>query len=356
MTVASIGRNDIVGEIAILCDVPRTATVLATTPLVALRVSKDGFFNLVTQFPAGRRRGHARAGRRGCTRPRTRLTETSLRLRELERMATEPSPPPDTTGQLAARAELGPGLAGARHRLATRSSTTCSASLCQRLRQDGTAADARHHAPAHAAPAVPGCARPVAVDLPEPELTCWSTASSTIRGSSTARSGPSTRAPTAFASGSTCRAASRPTSSASTPICVPRATPTTSPCRCSSPTASGTPPAGAPTSPAGSRPRDLIVINELLPVLRDGGRDPGQPPDHQEPAQHLCRPACRRAHPVGRHPRGSGHTIQAAIWNCDLRGFTRDRRAVAARRRHRPGSTTISTSWRRRSRSMAARC
>ena len=49
--VASIGRNDIVGEIAILCDVPRTATVRATSRLTALRVSKDGFFNLVTQFP-----------------------------------------------------------------------------------------------------------------------------------------------------------------------------------------------------------------------------------------------------------------------------------------------------------------
>ena len=49
--VATVGRNDIVGEIAILCDVPRTATVQATTRLVALRVSKDGFFNLVTQFP-----------------------------------------------------------------------------------------------------------------------------------------------------------------------------------------------------------------------------------------------------------------------------------------------------------------
>lgn len=49
--VASIGKNDIVGEIAILCDVPRTATVQATGRLTALRVSKDGFFNLVTQFP-----------------------------------------------------------------------------------------------------------------------------------------------------------------------------------------------------------------------------------------------------------------------------------------------------------------
>ena len=51
VSVASIGKNDIVGEIAILCDVPRTATVRATCDLTALRVSKDGFFNLVGQFP-----------------------------------------------------------------------------------------------------------------------------------------------------------------------------------------------------------------------------------------------------------------------------------------------------------------
>ncbi|NBB71489.1 MAG: cyclic nucleotide-binding domain-containing protein [Alphaproteobacteria bacterium] len=49
--VARVGRNDIVGEIAILCDIPRTATVRARSDLVALRVSKDGFFHLVTQFP-----------------------------------------------------------------------------------------------------------------------------------------------------------------------------------------------------------------------------------------------------------------------------------------------------------------
>jgi len=49
--VARVGRNDIVGEIAILCDVPRTATVRALSDLVTLKVSKDGFFHLVTQFP-----------------------------------------------------------------------------------------------------------------------------------------------------------------------------------------------------------------------------------------------------------------------------------------------------------------
>lgn len=51
LKVATLGRNDIVGEIAILCDVPRTATVIAAERLVTLRISKDGFFNLVTQFP-----------------------------------------------------------------------------------------------------------------------------------------------------------------------------------------------------------------------------------------------------------------------------------------------------------------
>ena len=51
LTVAAMGRNDVVGEIAILCDVPRTATVRATTDLTALKISKDLFFRLVTEFP-----------------------------------------------------------------------------------------------------------------------------------------------------------------------------------------------------------------------------------------------------------------------------------------------------------------
>ena len=51
LTVAKVGKNDIVGEIAILCDVPRTATVRATTELTTLRVTKDLFFRMVPDFP-----------------------------------------------------------------------------------------------------------------------------------------------------------------------------------------------------------------------------------------------------------------------------------------------------------------
>jgi CRP/FNR family cyclic AMP-dependent transcriptional regulator len=49
--IASRGKNDIIGEIAILCNVPRTATVVAHGDLETLCVSKDKFFHLVTQFP-----------------------------------------------------------------------------------------------------------------------------------------------------------------------------------------------------------------------------------------------------------------------------------------------------------------
>ena len=49
--VATVGKNDFVGEIAILCDVPRTASVRARTDLVTLVISKDLFFRLLTEFP-----------------------------------------------------------------------------------------------------------------------------------------------------------------------------------------------------------------------------------------------------------------------------------------------------------------
>jgi CRP/FNR family cyclic AMP-dependent transcriptional regulator len=51
VNVVTLGKNEIIGEIAILCDVPRTATVVAHGGLETLRISKDGFFHLVTQFP-----------------------------------------------------------------------------------------------------------------------------------------------------------------------------------------------------------------------------------------------------------------------------------------------------------------
>ena len=51
ITVATMGKNDFVGDIAVLCDVPRTATVTATSKLTTLRITKDIFFQLVCQFP-----------------------------------------------------------------------------------------------------------------------------------------------------------------------------------------------------------------------------------------------------------------------------------------------------------------
>ncbi|MBD9371509.1 cyclic nucleotide-binding domain-containing protein [Rhizobium sp. ARZ01] len=49
--VAEVENNSIVGEIAILCDVSRTATVKATTSLEALRISKEHFLKLLSDFP-----------------------------------------------------------------------------------------------------------------------------------------------------------------------------------------------------------------------------------------------------------------------------------------------------------------
>ncbi len=51
LVVATLKQNEIVGEIGILCDVPRTATVRAKTKLTSLRITKDLFFSLIIEFP-----------------------------------------------------------------------------------------------------------------------------------------------------------------------------------------------------------------------------------------------------------------------------------------------------------------
>ena len=50
--VNCLSANEIVGEIALLCDIPRTATVTAVEELSALVISKDLFYRLIEEFPA----------------------------------------------------------------------------------------------------------------------------------------------------------------------------------------------------------------------------------------------------------------------------------------------------------------
>lgn len=51
LIVATLSKNDVVGEIAILIDIPRTATIQAATELTTLKITKDVFFRMVTEFP-----------------------------------------------------------------------------------------------------------------------------------------------------------------------------------------------------------------------------------------------------------------------------------------------------------------
>ena len=49
--LATLGANEIVGEMGILCNMPRNATVRAKDRLVALRISKEPFMRMVREFP-----------------------------------------------------------------------------------------------------------------------------------------------------------------------------------------------------------------------------------------------------------------------------------------------------------------
>jgi CRP-like cAMP-binding protein len=49
--VARLSGHQVVGEVAVLGDVPRTASVRAETPVVALRISKEAFLDLLRDIP-----------------------------------------------------------------------------------------------------------------------------------------------------------------------------------------------------------------------------------------------------------------------------------------------------------------
>ena len=51
VVVAELGNNEFIGEISILCDVPRTATVRASGELQTLVIKKEHFLGLVQQIP-----------------------------------------------------------------------------------------------------------------------------------------------------------------------------------------------------------------------------------------------------------------------------------------------------------------
>lgn len=51
IVVNTLGRNEIIGEIAIFGDVPRTATATALTRLETLRISKDLFYSVIRENP-----------------------------------------------------------------------------------------------------------------------------------------------------------------------------------------------------------------------------------------------------------------------------------------------------------------
>jgi CRP-like cAMP-binding protein len=51
LLVNTLTRNDVIGEIGIFGDVPRTATAVARTRVEALRISRDVFVNVIRGNP-----------------------------------------------------------------------------------------------------------------------------------------------------------------------------------------------------------------------------------------------------------------------------------------------------------------
>jgi CRP-like cAMP-binding protein len=52
LRVAQLKKNGFFGETAILCDAPRNATIRASESLLTLKINKDMFYRLVSEFPS----------------------------------------------------------------------------------------------------------------------------------------------------------------------------------------------------------------------------------------------------------------------------------------------------------------
>lgn len=52
LKLGDVKRDEFVGEIGILCDKPRNATIVATEDLTTLKITKDLFFRMMTDFPS----------------------------------------------------------------------------------------------------------------------------------------------------------------------------------------------------------------------------------------------------------------------------------------------------------------
>lgn len=49
--IVTLPKNNLIGDIAILCDVPRTATVRAVERIETLKIEKEQFLRLMIEFP-----------------------------------------------------------------------------------------------------------------------------------------------------------------------------------------------------------------------------------------------------------------------------------------------------------------
>lgn len=52
LKVAEAGPDAVIGEIGILCDVPRTATIVAAAQLTVIRITKELFLRMMMDFPS----------------------------------------------------------------------------------------------------------------------------------------------------------------------------------------------------------------------------------------------------------------------------------------------------------------